>query len=170
MGARTRRVAYSMSCEQKQAFLPLFTQIYKNDTAAIELSFMLLDVAHTWDDLVDKDKRVSKDDIDKAFLYSLQCIPMHKYWTPAMHSMLTSVYLRWHAANEIESDVTSTEDDIAKAWMLRASLYDLFEMLTLQIHGIDWAKQCARTLRLYYGEKLTNFTSEVMKCRTQQPE
>lgn len=156
-----------MSCEHKTRFLPLFEHIYKGDTAAIELSFMLLDVAHTWDDLVDKDKPVSKDDIDKAFLYSIQCIPLHKYWTPALHTMLSSTYLNWCAASEIECSLTSSKNDIAKAWMLRAGLYDIFKMLTMQIYGIDWAKQCTKTIWLFYGETLSNFTSEVLKCRTQ---
>ena len=157
----------SLEKKHKKAFETLFSQLYKNDMAATELSFMLLEVAHTWDDLVDKDKPVDTAEIDKAFLYSLQCIPMHPYWTPAMHSMLSSVYLRWHAANCIESCSASTDNDLAKAWMLRASLYDLFEMLALQLHGIEWAKSQAVMLRLFYGEQLTDFIMEVRKCRTQ---
>lgn len=156
-----------MTCEHKQQFLPLFEHIYKGDTAAIELSFMLLDVAHTWDDLVDKDKEVTRDAVDKAFIYALQVIPTHKYWSPVLHAMLSSVYLNWFAASEIEADKLASFDDLAKAWMLRASLYDLFKMLTLQIHGIDWAKQCTKTIWLFYGEQLSTFTDEVLKCRTQ---
>ena len=155
----------SLNVSYKAAFLPLFEQIYKNDTAAIELSFMLLDVSQVWDDLVDKDKHVTTEAIDTAFLYSLQVIPMHKYWSPAMHSMLSSVYLRWHAANEIEADSLATKDEIAKAWMLRAGLFDLFEMLCLQLHGMVWAKANARLIRQFYGETLTNFTKEVLSCR-----
>lgn len=158
-----------MSLEKKHkiVFETLFNQLYKNDMAATELSFMLLEVAHIWDDLVDKDKPVTTEEIDKAFIYSLQCIPMHKYWSPAMHAMLSSVYLRWHAANCLESCPASTDNDLAKAWMLRASLYDLFEMLALQLHGLEWAKSQAVTLRLFYGEQLTDFITEVRKCRTQ---
>lgn len=157
----------SLERKHKRAFEALFSQLYKNDTAAIELSFMLLEVAHTWDDLVDKDKPVSTEAIDKAFLYSLQAIPMHKYWSPAMHCMLSSVYLRWHAANCIESCPASTDNDLAKAWMLRASLYDLFEVLALQLYGVEWAKSQAVMLRLFYGEQLTDFIMEARKCRIQ---
>lgn len=160
----------SLSSEHRLAFLPLFQHIYKGNTAAIELSFMLLELAHIWDDLVDGDKPVPAEDVNKAFLYALQVIPTSHLWTPAMHSMLTSVYLRWQAANDIESDPTSDNNELAKAWMLRASLFDLFELLSLQLHGIDWARQNARYLRKYYGETLTDFCAEVTKCRTQQPE
>lgn len=160
----------SLNQSYKQAFLPLFEQIYKNDTAAIELSFMLLDVSQIWDDLVDKDKPVSNEDIDKAFLYSLQYIPTHKYWSPAMHCMLNSVYLRWHAANCIESDPSATNDELSKAWMLRAGLFDLFELLSLQLHGLDFAKSNARFIRQFYGERLDSFLLEVLECRTQLQE
>lgn len=155
----------SLSENHRQAFLPLFEQIYKGNTAAIELSFMLLDVAHTWDDLVDKDKPVSTEDIDKAFLYSLQYIPMHPLWSPAMNVMLTSVFLRWKAANAIEADQSASDDEISKAWMLRASLFDLFEVLALQLHGIDWAITHSRLIRMYYGENLKDFILEVRKCQ-----
>lgn len=160
----------SLNQNYKQAFLPLFEHIYKNDTAAIELSFMLLDVSQVWDDLVDKDKPVSEEAIDTAFLYSLQCIPMHKYWSPALHSMLSSVYLRWHAANCIERDCSSNNDELSKAWMLRAGLFDLFELLSMQLHGIAFAKANARLVRQYYGERLDSFLLEVLECRTQLQE
>lgn len=156
----------SLNASYKQAFLPLFEHIYKNDTAAIELSFMLLDVSQIWDDLVDKDKPVSNEDIDKAFLYSLQYIPTHKYWSPAMHCMLNSVYLRWHAANKIEADINADENELSKAWMLRAALFDLFELLSLQLYGLDWAKSNARLIRQFYGETLNKFIAEVLECRT----
>lgn len=157
----------SLNVSYKQAFLPLFEHIYKNDTAAIELSFMLLDVSQVWDDLVDKDKPVSQEEIDTAFLYSLQYIPTHKYWSPALHCMLNSVYLRWYAANCIERDCSADNNELAKAWMLRAGLFDLFEMLSMQLHGIDFARSNARLIRQYYGERLDSFLLEVLECRTQ---
>jgi len=157
----------SLKKEHKKAFSELFSAIYKNDMAATELSFMLLEVAHTWDDLVDRDKLVPNYKIDRAFLYSLQGIPMHKYWSAAMSVTLNSVYLKWHAANQIEQDEASTDNDLAKAWMLRASLYDLFEMLCLQLHGIEWAKQHSVLIRLFYGETLQDYLAEIKQCRTQ---
>ncbi len=151
----------------KANFLPLFTHIYKNNTAAIELSFMLLDVMHVWDDLVDRDKPVSDMDINRAFFCAIQMIPLHPLWNTGLSTLLTSVYLRWRTATDIERDPASTENDLSQAWMLRASVFDLFEFLAFQLHGLGWAEQCGVTIRKYYGETLKDFLKEMKKCRTQ---
>lgn len=151
----------------KTLFLPLFTHIYKNDTAAIELSFMLLDVMHIWDDLVDKDKPVSNSDINRAFFMALQIIPAHPLWNPQLATMLTSVYLKWQTANALEASLESTDNDLSMAWMLRAAVFDIFELLTVQLHGLHWAEQCGVAIRKFYGESLKDFLKEAKKCRTQ---
>lgn len=151
----------------KAKFLPLFEQIYKSNTAAIELSFMLLDVMHIWDDLVDRDKPVVEDDINRAFFMSLQMIPTHPLWNVGLSTMLTSVYLRWHTATHIERDKAATDNDLAKAWMLRAGVFDLFELLCQQLFGLAWAEDCGPAIRAYYGEPLKAFIKEIRQCQNQ---
>lgn len=149
----------------KQAFLPLFEHIYKNDTAAIELSFAVLDVMHTWDDLVDRDKPVDNMAINTAFMLALTVIPVHKYWNSVMHTMLVNTYLKWQAANKFEAG--DEQEHIKKAWMLRAGVFDLFLMLATQLYGVAWGEDCAPAVYAFYGEKLEDFLTEVAECRTQ---
>ena len=42
---------------------------------ALNMYRMLVDLAHTWDDLVDKDKDVPADHINNAFLIALVYMP-----------------------------------------------------------------------------------------------
>ncbi len=151
----------------KAKFLPLFEHIYKKNTAAIELSFMLLDVMHTWDDLVDKDKPVEENDVNRAFFMALQMIPSHPLWNAGLSTMLTSVYLRWRTSTRIERDKLATDNDLAKAWMLRAGVFDLFELLCQQLYGLAWAEECGPYIRAFYGETLKAFIKEIRQCQNQ---
>lgn len=152
----------------KAKFLPLFEHIYKSNTAAIELSFMLLDIMHTWDDLVDKDKPVAEGDVNRAFFMAIQMVPAHPLWNIGLSTMLTSVYLRWRTSTHIERDKAATDNDLSKAWMLRAGVFDLFELLCQQLFGLGWAEECGPVIRAYYGEPLKAFIKEIRQCQNQQ--
>jgi hypothetical protein len=47
---------------------------------AINLFDMLIDLAHTWDDLVDKDKDVTETKINNAFMICLVYLPMNPFY------------------------------------------------------------------------------------------
>jgi len=142
-------------------FLPLFNQIYKADKYAINLSTLLLDIAHTWDDLIDKDKPVADEQINRAFLSATVDLTMNPLWDKHLASNLLNVYFRWSDANSIERDCSSTDDDLAKAWMLRAGLYDMFVLIAHKLYGRTWAEQVGPIIRKYYGETLIGFIEEV---------
>lgn len=152
-----------MTEEQYKSFDELFNFIYKDDTTAKQLSFSLIAVMHIWDDLVDRDKPVSNDTINQAFLTALIDIAGNPLWTPDMHAHLYNVYLRWNDANKIEASCEDT-DMLAKAWMLRAGVYDLFVLLAAKLHGRAWAEEIGITVRKWYGEPLDQFITEVQNA------
>jgi hypothetical protein len=149
--------------EQETSFSILFTAIYKGDKHATALSFNILKVLHTWDDLIDKDKPVSEEAINSAFLTALIDIASNPLWTMDMGAHLLGVYLRWSDANKLEQP-NASEDDLAKAWMLRAGLYDLFVILASKLHGRTWAEEIGPTVRRFYGEPLAEFILEVQNA------
>ena len=145
----------------KEVFEELFNLIYKGHEEAIRLSFDLLQLAHTWDDLVDGDKEVSGDEANTAFVACMFTIPTSPLWGVDMQANLLNVYLRWQDANSLESDKASTDDDLAKAWMLRAGLYDLFVLIATKLYGLQWAKEVGPVVRKCYGETLADFIKEI---------
>lgn len=144
------------------AFEPLFTHIYKGDQHAAWLSTAILKVLHTWDDLIDKDKEISDAAINNAFVSSLTDITMSPLWDANMASLLKLVYFKWQAANKIESGASHvTDNDLAKAWMLRASCYDFFILIARKLYGDAWAEEISLNVYNYYGEPLEEFIQEV---------
>jgi hypothetical protein len=47
---------------------------------ALNMYRMFVDLAHIWDDLVDKDKPVSADEINQAFLTCLVYLPANPFY------------------------------------------------------------------------------------------
>jgi len=142
-------------------FNVLFDNIYKGNRQASELSFLLLNIVHTWDDLVDKDKPVSEAQINRAFLDATVRLTMNPLWDSHIASNFMNVYLRWSTANAIERDNASTHNDLAKAWMLRASVYDIFVLIAHKLYGIEWAEEVGPVVHKYYGETLSDFIKEM---------
>lgn len=144
----------------REVFEELFNIIYKGNAEAKALSFSLLQVAHTWDDLVDGDKEVSGDEANSAFLACLFGIPSSPLWDTCMQANLLNVYLRWQDANSLEAEKVELE----KAWMLRAGLYDLFVLIAFKLYGFAWAKEIGPIVRKTYGETLQDFIQEVQNA------
>jgi hypothetical protein len=74
---------------------------------AVNMFNMFIDLAHTWDDLVDKDNDVSEDHINNAFLIALvylQANPFYKSIEADIRPMWMSVILAYDTANRFEKN------------------------------------------------------------------
>lgn len=55
---------------------------------ALNIYRMFIDLAHTWDDLVDKDKEVSEAQINNAFLIALVYMPANPFYKSIQDQLL----------------------------------------------------------------------------------
>ena len=72
---------------------------------ALSMFRMFVDLAHTWDDLVDRDKEVSEDDINHAFAIALVYLPANPFYQaiqPQVLPMWLSVIHAFQTANAFE--------------------------------------------------------------------
>lgn len=149
-----------LSKDDRESFTVLFNKIFQGNTVAIELMLMVMNCLHLWDDLIDKDKPVKDSSINDVFFFMMTDLAANRLWTPNMACLMRQVYFKWQAANKIER--YNQGDMLAKAWMLRASCYDLFIMMADQLYGAEWAEQVAFVVYEYYGETLDAFTKECL--------
>jgi hypothetical protein len=74
---------------------------------ALNVFRMLVDLAHTWDDLVDKDKPAGETEINNAFLICLvylQANPFYRSIQEQVWPMWLSVVSAYETANKFEKD------------------------------------------------------------------
>ena len=154
-----------ISQESRDSFQELFDLIYKENQQASELSFMILECLHVWDDHVDQDKSVSKRDANYAWHNAMVKLPIHPIYQsmPQMPYLIQDVYFKWLAANEFEL----SGDNIEKAYILRAELYGVFVHIACFLYGQEHAESITAVVWRWYGEKLEEFKEEVKSCQIQ---
>ena len=83
---------------------------------ALNMYRMLVDLAHTWDDLVDKNKEVSETEINNAFLVCLvylQANPFYRSIQEQIWPMWLTVVSAYETANKFERDKDAHGIEIA---------------------------------------------------------
>ena len=68
---------------------------------------MFVDLSHLWDDLVDKDKEATEDDINNAFLICLVYLPANPFYRSIQEQILPMwlvVVSAYQTANKFERD------------------------------------------------------------------
>lgn len=72
---------------------------------ALNMFRMFVDLAHTWDDLVDKDKEASENDINNAFLICLVYLPANPFYRAIQADIMPlwiTVVSAYQTANQYE--------------------------------------------------------------------
>ena len=83
---------------------------------ALNMFRMFVDLSHTWDDLVDKDKEVSQLEINNAFLICLvylQANPFYRSIQEQVWPMWISVISAYETANKFEQEKDAHGIEIA---------------------------------------------------------
>ena len=74
---------------------------------ALNMYRMLVDLAHTWDDLVDKDRDLPTDHINNAFLIALVYMPANVFYRSIQEQIMPmwlTVISAYEVANKFEQD------------------------------------------------------------------
>jgi hypothetical protein len=83
---------------------------------ALNMYRMFVDLAHLWDDLVDKDKEATEDDINNAFLICLVYLPANPFYRSIQEQVLPMwlvVVSAYQTANKFERDKDAHGIEIA---------------------------------------------------------
>jgi hypothetical protein len=83
---------------------------------ALNMYRMMIDLLHTWDDLVDKDKPTTENDINNAFLICLvylQANPFYRSIQEQIWPMWLTVVSAYETANKFERDKDAHGIEIA---------------------------------------------------------
>lgn len=109
---------------------------------ALEVYRMLVDLAHVWDDLIDKDKPVTDADINRAFLLCLVYLPANPFYRQiqdAIYPMWITVVSAYETANHYER--TKDEHGIEIAHGLRYAAGNIIAYMVVVCVGLEKAKE-----------------------------
>jgi hypothetical protein len=114
---------------------------------ALSLFHSLVDLVHIWDDLIDKDKPVNDEDINKAFLIALVYMPANPFYQSIQQQILP-MWLTAASAFEVANKFEKTKDEhgIEIAHNLRYAAGHVVVYMSIMCNGYEKAKQFLPTI------------------------
>ena len=142
--------------------IEFLTFAMQGDMDAVGLVMSVVKIADVWDNLIDGDKPVSKEDINNAFW--LACVdiprnPVYRKYQLDITTVFSTGIINWFVANKLQAG-----DEHAKqiAHVTRYSIADVSLYLATAIGGIEWAAEVGPELRLRsQKDRLENFLEEM---------
>ena len=132
---------------------------------ALNMYRMFIDLTHTWDDLVDKDRDVSPEDINRAFSIALIYLPANPFYRSiesAVVPMLLMSLSAYHTANHFEK--TKDLHGIEIAHVLRYSAGHIIAYAVNACVGPEKAKEyMPEVWKGVVFERFEDYKQEVMK-------
>ena len=109
---------------------------------ALNMYRMLVDIVHTWDDLIDRDKEVPDADINNAFLIALVYMPANPFYQSIQAQIMPmwlTVLSAYEVANKFERD--KDEHGIEIAHNLRYAAGHVVAYMVQACVGYEKAKE-----------------------------
>jgi hypothetical protein len=146
--------------------IPLFEGFLKGDAEAVQFAVRIFRAAHIWDDLVDKDKPVTDDELYAVFWDLLINLPADRFYQKhfgLLSSTLMNAMMNWRVANTLERE--GSEKDKSIAFVLRGAYVDILTVSALIVGGLDWVKEVGPAIRRWaheetFAQYLNNFAKE----------
>jgi len=132
------------------------------NSSAIEFCLSMIKAIHLWDDLIDKDTKIEDEDINEVFTFLMVDMPMNPFYVLNQRDiapMMNTIILKWHTANVFEKE--KKVNDVEKAYVLRAELYQLFVLCATLIGGREWGRDMSVNIWRLYDESVKELKKEV---------
>ena len=145
---------------EKNLYLELFP-LLKGNTDATVLCIDLMNICQIWDDLIDRDKEYTDNDINKAFQTLLFRLPLNKFYDrhqDELRPVIMNAVLKWFDSNKMEEE--GKTEDLHMTYMLRAEIYSIFCYIAFLVGGLEHAKEVGVSISRIYNEKLDDFIEE----------
>lgn len=120
----------------------LTTIYFKGNESAVNFIVDLFASWHIWDDLIDKDKPLSDENINQAFFIAFIQLPRNSFYQAnfnTLNPLLESSFVNWFSANKLEKN----KENLDAAYALRNINLSIIVACAQIIGGIEWATEVA---------------------------
>jgi nitrate reductase NapE component len=113
---------------------------FKGDQTAVDLYETIRVIAHTWDDLIDKDQEVTADGVHKLMQMALVTLPLNPFFqkfSSTLYPVLVVAVVSYIASTKLERK--GDDHSLELAHFLRYAIYTLPLMSMVLSGGLDHA-------------------------------
>ena len=145
--------------------VPLFNEFLLGNAEAIQFVVRVFRALHVWDDLIDRDKPLTDDEINSVFWDLLVVLPTDPFYTrniALLNSTLVNAIVNWHIANKLERE--GDDKDKSVAFILRGAYIDILSASAFVVGGMEWVKAVGPAIRRWaHEETFTEYMENLRK-------
>ena len=139
--------------------LKFIREILGNESATrfIELLF---DLFHFWDDLIDRDKPLSDEDINRAMWSAAVLLPANPFYRQfflQLQPLIVSAITNWQVANRLEREESDSDEKDRKrkqiAFIIRSDYANILMQSIFLLHGQERAVELGPYIREHWTEE-----------------
>ena len=130
----------------------LLNEMLFKDKAAIGFCKAIFRISQVLDDLIDKDKPLTDEEVIKSFWAALVWLPQNPFYLENMHTLvpMLQVFMQdWVDSTQLEK---GDEADQNAAFILRDSISGLLIHVMHIVGGYEWAMDNSAAVRRYIYE------------------
>lgn len=132
-----------------QSTIEKLKHFFQGNQEAVDLALMLVHILDVWDDLVDKDREPSEEEINRMMWFCISGLPRNRFYRQ-FQDELTPIFevgvFNWIAADELKRRGGQKELEVAN--VIRHSVSDLFVHIARLIGGFQWAATVTPEIKL----------------------
>ena len=139
----------------------------KGNIEAVSFVTMLFGVLHFWDDLEDRDQKISRDSVNAVMYNALIDLPRNSFYQANFNylsPLIEIAILNWHAANAMEA--TESLDDKRIAFISRSDYCSVMIACARLVGGFEWANKITPFIRRYWHSE--GFDQYLLNLKSQQ--
>jgi hypothetical protein len=122
-------------------------------------------IVQCWDDLIDKDKSVSPETINRTFWTALVELPRNPFYRrhfDVLNPLWITGIQNWHAANTFEAG--GSEPELEIAFIIRSCCADFLLQAATCVGGYEWARIVTPAIhRVCHSEGLQGYKQNLIK-------
>lgn len=130
---------------------------------AERLWYLFYRIAHVWDDLIDKDKPVTRADIDEVFWYLLCEIPLNRFYQQhfaSLHPLIVNACMAYKTS--VDYQEARDEKGMELGHVLRYNVANVLSQMALICGGREHAERVNPTLyKEAIGDRLSDYLDEM---------
>ena len=134
-------------------------EVLRGDEAAVNFCEVLFRISQIADDLYDKDKEVTRKEVEEVFWLALVQLPNHPFYQKHfsyLQPLIQAVYVDWMDANVMER--SGNEQDKRASYILRDSVGCMAVHVAYLVGGFEWGKVVgAKIRRFIYDEPFDQY-------------
>lgn len=126
----------------------------KGNKVAADFVWQAGTVAHFFDDLIDNDRDIGKNEIHSNLWLSMITLPRNEFYRNnfnELNPLVASAILNWRAANELEATVSNADKEIS--FIIRSEYVNLLIHSALLVGGVDWAAEITPKIRRFWHDE-----------------